>query len=709
MKSLLDKIYIKIFKKNFHILILVIFAAITNNTWFSPFTTVWGTDFKFWFDEQLKEFINNYQTWQYFSGALGKPNIQIFSLFRRNLWSLFVNLGINYTTTIKITTLIPVALAYVISPYLLIKYYTNNKNVALFGGIFYSSLTSFYVMRTSHIPISMVMANFPLLIYFTEKTLRDNNKFIWNILPFYITFLIGFEFRILYLQILFLIFYVLFLLPEYILIRKIRIAFAGIMTLFLNMYWIIPTYLSRGTTNLSQIQGRVSFGNNLFNIKRALTLADHSWTGNKILTFVPQEIKLYFWIVPICTLYLFIIYFKKRKKEEKNKYITFYSIFILIGILLFKQNTQPFTNSLDYIRENIPSLDLYRTGDRFFMILGLSYTCIICLLLNKIEKHKKNIIMSLILIVCLFNSVPSTNRSIGGLYKNKPIPKGYIELKNFIKKEPDKFRYMWIPRLTRWSYEDIKHQDLHFDHILKIDKNIKEKYDNILDSSRGEKYIQLLNNQEVIDKMVDIYNIKYFVIPLQNIKQEDDSFRIDNLKKEEYINSLGNNKYIDLVKEIKNDKNDIIYIYELKNFKDSYIKISEEKDNKIIYSYKYIEKHPTLKKIIFNKENNLSNIKLTLSEENNKNWKIINKIESQNVFKIKEMTKGITKKNTNIINEWNIDLKEYCINNVLCNEDEAEIYLYFTNQAHFNKGFFISLIAIPIYLIGILGMYKFKL
>jgi len=522
MKNKLNTITIFIFSL---ILILVY------HRWFN-FNPIIGGDWPFLFKETLKEFplfVPSWNTWQ--GNGLGGTNpiyflqsfenltiflanflhipwpiiykifwfglfiiLSLFSsiyLFRtilpnRALW-MKLTAALIFTTNTYILMLVDggqmgVALAYSVAPFALARFIRLIDHAALFGKNFQLALLAGLVLslqvlfdpRIAYITMIGVTIYAVLSIMYHVLGIKDFKRTMLN------TFC--------------LILYV-FALPI-------------IITILLHIFWIFPLlFFSQNLcerfceayTNIGIVKF-LSFST----FSQSLSSLHANWPENIFgkVTFMRPE----FLVIPVLA-YLSLLSMGKNKMIDGK--ILFFACSGIIGAFLAKGTNLPFASSYVWLFENIPGFDMFRDSTKFYLLVILSYSILIPFSLEKISEKVLSIkirnvfylIPVAFIIFWLFLIRPAVLGQLGGTFKNKEVPKEYVELKDFLYNQPDFFRTLWVPRQQRFTFFSNAHPSVEAGALLnatgfaQVRKDIENK---------GSQYFSELS-------------IKYVIVPYDNL------------------------------------------------------------------------------------------------------------------------------------------------------------------------------------------------
>ena len=668
--------------QHYLLILLLIIAIITHINWFKPSTTLSSGDWLFFSDEVVKQLWRSWATWITF-GHFGFSNPQISFYFFKSIWSVISHLGFSFNVATIITFFIPIAILGFVSPYILFKNLFQDNFIAFIASLFYGTTTPFLVRQTAHLPIAFVYALTPLVLNFFILSINQNRFSYWLIFVSLFSISFFYEPRITLIVLLILIIY-FFIDPGKIKKYLKNAIVSSVILIGFNSFWLLPTFLTSIFDNISILKNRGLFGDWLFDLPHSIALYESSWTGKyPNMQFVKQPILWYFWIVPIfITISLFI-----KNKHAKEK-LLFFWVISLIGILLTKQTSAPFTNLYGWLYDNFSAFGLYREASKFFLLTALGYSGLLgySLLFTRDFFYKINMkglfsVISLIIIsLSLWNTKPLLTKEFRTLFISKNIPNDYFIVKQFILNQPDYFRTLWVPTNSRWSFFIDNHP------VAGV-VTIADYWNKIINPGFLESLP--LFKYSFSNQLLDLVSAKYIFIPLQDKLNDDDFFSIYG-KRQPLIDYLDKLTYL---KKINIGTKEIV-AYENKNYRPH---IYQTFENETIYknipyqkiSFSYV--NPTEYKIYL--KDLKKPVYLNFSESYHPDWKLrvggfnwFNALINKKYF----LTDKNHFQNDAQLNSFYLDPKDLC-NKKTCSN--INLTLYFKPQSYFYIGLIISIIV----------------
>ncbi len=681
-------------------ILLLIFIVFRN--WFSlnPLSAGdWGYKFS--------ETIGKYPIFPYawdstgFSTGLGKIVIFLIGLnsyFLSTTSLLFNNLNIPWVLIERLIWFWPFLFISLIAPYLLFSKIFSKKFAFISSLVFLFNSYILMIVGGGQMGIAMAYSLAPLILLAEITLLRnlDTNKISRLtdreqlnrsiLLGFLFCFQLILDIRIAYITIAMILIYLglwifTFSLNNGSKIGKIKflikiifysLFLPGLISLLLNLFWILPGIISGSNpindlgSAYSSIEAVKFFS--FVKLENSLSLMHPYWSDN--IFGKTRFLDPIFIIIPILA-FSSLIYIKNLSKEKKF-FIIFFNLLGLIGIFLAKGSSDPLGEIYLWLFNYFPGFFMFRDSSKWYLFIVISYSILIPFTISKIyesiekfdnvKKFTKNKILNLqniflILIGIYFLTLlkPALLGQLNGTFKSAQVPFEYIQLKNLLEKDKNFSRVLWVPQASRYGYYSGDHPAVLAQDYLKI-------YD-------SEKIIKELKQ----NKSKDVFSragVKYIIVPYDNLGEiflEDRKYSDKNYS--HYVNSLNS---IGWIKRVGNFGK--IVIYEAQDPKDHFWCDCNAQIN-----FKYI--NSTLYTV------NLKNVnkgdKLIFNEAYDKKWIM---------------------KNSNLnINSEKYD-KKY--NSFVLPEGSYSAQIYYSAQDWLRIGLIISLITFFSLMIIIFYLYK---
>ncbi len=516
----------------FYSSLLVLIAVISHWQWFNPHSILEYGDWQYRPDESVREQVSSWMTWIPFNG-IGSANVLMSGFPLRGLaWGLITQIGFSYDIATKITLFLPVALAGFLVPFLVGRRWFKHDFISFVAAVFYGSTAYYLTLQTGHLPIAVIYAFLPLIVWQLDIALRVNALRDWLLLA--LTFCAGifYEVRIMYIVACVLVLYaIVFICLHPVRLRHYikHISIASGFIVLANIFWLLPTKLA-AAQGIDDIAGRGLFGDGLFNLQQSFAIMKWNWTGAAIdRTFMAQPVPPYLFIVPI-VICICLVFANKYRRQ-----LLFFLLLTSIGFLLTKQSTEPFATLYEWLYNNFPGFILFREASKFYIVVAFGYFGLLGYGLLGLNDYKHTLrgntlpfafyaAVSGVLLVAALNLVPTANMQLGNTFKNAQMPADYSKLKDFINKQPDFFRTYWVPRDSWWGFYDNTHPKVRAVDILAQDWKTLP-----IDRGSGSGYDLAQSTTAVFDQpysadLLRKASVKYVIVPLRDTANDDDFF-----------------------------------------------------------------------------------------------------------------------------------------------------------------------------------------
>lgn len=550
---------------NPYLLVVVLINSLIYHRWlsFSVFTySDWAFHFKEAMVDRLIPTVWN-TTWNY---DFGQVDVLLWKFPIYLLTGVFGSLGYNYNVAEKVLVFWPVIYLLSIGSFLLIKHIVKSDLGALIGSFIFSFSTYFLSIDTQgheFLTVGFALSTIAIL-YFIK--LLDERRVSLAVVVSLLLLLVGvFDLRCLYITVGIVLLYLFyFTLLNFKSIKKkvinflIIVSLPFIILLLVNLYWLLPIlnvdYLASNT-----VLGRQIFGNEFYNLQNSFTTFFPFWTGGEPLWFTVLRIPIYFWVYPILAIIGLIV-------NKKNSKIIFFALIALIGIFFSKQADIPFPTSYVYFYENFPGFSAFRESSKFDFMVSLGYAVLIGGLVEWLVRrtwsnraqYLKYGLLSLIILVSLWNAKPIITGEINSLFAPRTVPSDFIRLKNTIIPQPDYSRTFWINKSNYWSINNNTHPEIEGRYV--INDNWSKYFNDILSNERlkeGEKMMNVLRREEM-NNLLDLSSVKYVIVPLYDKETENSIIKGFGKTYSYYENEMSKIPYLTKVDGISQN----ILIYE---------------------------------------------------------------------------------------------------------------------------------------------------
>ncbi len=239
----------------------------------------------------------------------------------------------------------------------------------------------------------------------------------------------------------------------------------GIIVVLLHIFWILPLLsfsqdLYQRFADSDNSLGMVKFLS-FSDFSQSLSLLHPNWSENifgKVGFMKPEFI-----LIPVIAYSSLLFKFKGK--------VIFFALIGLLGAFLAKGANPPFGELYLWSFENVPGFGMFRDSSKFYLLIALSYSVLIpfgiysiCEWFNsklksqnsklqfKIQNYLPIILFLLLIIYWAFLIRPAVLGQLNGTFKKHEVSKEYIDLKDFLYKQPEFFRTLWVPRQQRFTF-----------------------------------------------------------------------------------------------------------------------------------------------------------------------------------------------------------------------------------------------------------------
>jgi hypothetical protein len=451
-------------------------------------------------------------------------------------------LNLDYSMSERIIHFIPVALLTPLFSFIFLRYNFKLPISAFIGSIVYSYNVYSLQLQTGHVTLASALMVAPLAVYYYQKNLKNLNLST-SIKTAFVFFIVSsFETRMFYVIAWILFFY--FLVDIVLCLKSSqgwnkklifkKVFFGGLpVALFalLSFYWIISLLK---TPVESTILGRDLFGSEYLDIFHSLAIYHPFWTGGEPVSFSKNPVPFWLWLVPVFAFLGLVL-------NNKNPKVLFFGLTGLLGILLSKQEYVPFPGLYPWLYENFPGFSAFREATKFYFLVQISYTFLCAGFIewlwsnqvHNLDLKKTEILRyglsAVLTVILLFNLKPFMTQEAQTLFVKRSVPSDYIIFKNILQEQEGKFRTLWAPRDSRWSFYTDQKGRLSLAELSGMGLNSLNNQE-MLEMNRPEDLVSpedrmlFILQQNYSDYLIDSLNIKYIAVPVQDDANDDNFF-----------------------------------------------------------------------------------------------------------------------------------------------------------------------------------------
>lgn len=336
------------------------------------------------------------------------------------------------------------------------------------------------------------------------------------------------------------------------LLKLIKYVLASLLlVLLLHSYWLIPFYLFKLFLVPEGITASSGFAFFSFaNFSNVFSFLHPNWPENifgKVYFLKPE-----FLIYPIFA-YSFLLFSNRTFSKRSVKLFLFFALLGIFGAFLGKGVNEPFGIVNVLLFKYVPGFNLFRDPTKFYLFIALSYSLLIPFSADIISQKilRFRFMIFIIFYIIIFYSVRATFLGeLQGTFTYNPIPIEYKTLDNFLSRQPEFFRTLWIPDQSRFRFTSEKHPMTLSANILKS-KDLNKIHKQLLEPN-VRQYMRILG-------------IKYIILPYDSTSEIFLTDRKYDAKKREKFENM-----LDSLLGIKKISLGKIVLYELTDFYDRF-------------------------------------------------------------------------------------------------------------------------------------------
>jgi hypothetical protein len=522
------------------LLLLVCVAVATHILWYEPGSVLTAGDWTHYEPGTVADLWKTYGAWDDLSG-LGGINIQIpFNVFIW-MWSLVAHLGGDYDSATKITFFVPISLMLFVSPFVLLRYQRFSAPSSFIGAVFYGS----NLYAVSNIPtIEFVYALAPLLLSLLLRALTSEQRSAGKWLVFAVAYSvgIGYEARIMYVVSIILVFAAVWFHHRDLVRQYRQVALTGAVIVALNSFWILPTLLGGGVGAVSTVTARGLFGTWLFDTTSAFAIFPWYWTGGVLnIVFVKQPVRWFYLLVPLIA--FFSLTKMRQDVDKRRRLLMFYLSVALLGVFLTKESGMPLPGAYQWLYLHMPGFGVFREASKFYLITAVGYAGLLAGTFDgqwlknsaRIKKWVPVLGCLFILILGGISYYPAYTGTIEELFISAKESPDYVKFDNFVEKQPQFFRTLWLPTDSHWSAFSVTHPIVTAQSLSAGAWSDLVAYNPQLSS--GANYTSLITSQ-YSEAAASYSSFKYIIVPETEVLPEDDPISPFGVPRSFYVSTL---------------------------------------------------------------------------------------------------------------------------------------------------------------------------
>lgn len=232
------------------------------------------------------------------------------------------------------------------------------------------------------------------------------------------------------------------------------------ITILLHMFWILPLLFSRQNSIGALGEAYTASGMVRFlsfaNFSDSLSLLHPNWPDN--IFGKTYFMRAQFLLLPLLAYTsLFFLSSKAKGFLLTKKTILFFSLVGLLGAFLGKGANDPFGDVYIFLFDYLPGFVVFRDPTKWYVLTALSFSILIpsgvYFIYSAVRvKYISNLFLLALICYLFFLISPALFGELTGTFQKDEVPKEYVVFKNFLQKQTDFSRILWIPRQQRFSF-----------------------------------------------------------------------------------------------------------------------------------------------------------------------------------------------------------------------------------------------------------------
>lgn len=220
------------------------------------------------------------------------------------------------------------------------------------------------------------------------------------------------------------------------------------MAVLLNLYWIIP-FLKHQLPLGEQLDAAT------IESAKFLSFATFEQTFSLLHPNWPENIfgKVYFMRPEF--LLIAILAFSSLLFKPQSRKVLYFALLALVGAFLAKGTNPPFGELYGWLFVHVPGFTMFRDPTKFYLFVALSFSVLIPLVLEKINKGK--MVTLLFILFWIFTIRQALLGQLTGTFYPMPVPREYVTLKDFLHNQAEPFKTLWIPERQRFGFASKLH------------------------------------------------------------------------------------------------------------------------------------------------------------------------------------------------------------------------------------------------------------
>lgn len=454
-------------------LVLIVFRS-----WFS-FLPISSGDLGFFYKEQIIQYFNPPFMWETFRNlGFGGNSFISQGVYLYNIPLGFLGKYLDYSIVERIIWFFPILIAGCVSPLIL------GKVLKLFPAKFYPLISLIFLLNTyffmimggGQLTVVLAYVTVPLAFALFVKMIEKTKLLPVLLFSLVFALLVSFDFRYAYIFIILMFIYTFFVciqfrsFGDFLRLGKkylVILFFTFVITFGIHTYWLLP-FVTHFNNPVASFTAAYTTENSVkyfsfATFENSFSLFHPNWPENIFgkVSFMKPEF-LFFPLLAFGSL----LFLKKNKRESIH--ILFFAFLGLLGAFLAKGANAPFGEVYLWAFTHIPGFVMFRDPTKWYVLVALSYSILIPFTVAKIyawittQKKFERIHLQTSFsacILCLLTVLisPAILGQVGGALRTTIVPKEYIDYKNFLLRNSNFSRSLWVPALQRFTFYSDTH------------------------------------------------------------------------------------------------------------------------------------------------------------------------------------------------------------------------------------------------------------
>ncbi len=242
-----------------------------------------------------------------------------------------------------------------------------------------------------------------------------------------------------------------------------HLAIALVILSLVHAWWFVPALLVRAPSlpaGYAKVSGLHALS--LVSLSDALALFHPFWFANDVRI---APVNPLFFIMPL-------LIFALLWRRYWDKPVLFLSAVALVAVFLVKGDNEPFGAVYDWLFVHLPGFFLFRDASKFFQPLTLAYALLFGRAVAEVSGSFRGVTVTRLfqaavlipfMALAMLPASPALLHQVRGTFASNPVPTDYAQFNNFVDRQHDFFRVLWVPARPRFGTSTILHPSLDAD------------------------------------------------------------------------------------------------------------------------------------------------------------------------------------------------------------------------------------------------------